>query len=62
MFHVNLFISAGHWGAAVRIVPLRIPLPDELGLAPHVVSHVLGDHARPRAGRRADRAPASPRP
>lgn len=41
-FRVNLFIQRGHWGAAVRIVPLRIPLPAELGLAPHVVSHVLG--------------------
>ena len=41
-FRVNLFIQRGHWGAAVRIVPLRIPLPAELGLAPHVVSRVLG--------------------
>jgi len=41
-FRVNLFIQRGHWGAAVRIVPLRIPLPSELGLAPHVVTRVLG--------------------
>ena len=41
-FRVNLFIQRGHWGAAVRIVPLRIPLPSELGLPPHVVSRVLG--------------------
>ncbi len=41
-FRVNLFIQRGHWGAAVRIVPLRVPLPAELGLAPHVVNHVLG--------------------
>jgi twitching motility protein PilT len=41
-FRVNLFIQRGHWGTAVRIVPLRIPLPSELGLAPHVVSRVLG--------------------
>jgi twitching motility protein PilT len=41
-FRVNLFIQRGHWGAAIRIVPLRIPLPAELGLAPHVVSRVLG--------------------
>ncbi|MBI5709855.1 MAG: PilT/PilU family type 4a pilus ATPase [Candidatus Eisenbacteria bacterium] len=41
-FRVNLFIQRGHWGAAVRIVPLRIPLPSEIGLPPHVVTHVLG--------------------
>ena len=41
-FRVNLFIQRGHWGAAVRIVPLRIPLPAELGIAPHVVTRVLG--------------------
>ncbi len=41
-FRVNLFIQRGHWGAAVRIVPLRIPLPSELGIAPHVVTRVLG--------------------
>jgi twitching motility protein PilT len=41
-FRVNLFIQRGRWGAAVRIVPLRIPLPSELGLAPHVVNRVLG--------------------
>ena len=41
-FRVNLFVQRGHWGAAVRIVPLRIPLPAELGLAPHVVGRVLG--------------------
>ena len=26
-FRVNLFIQRGHWAAAIRIVPLRIPLP-----------------------------------
>jgi twitching motility protein PilT len=41
-FRVNLFIQRGHWGAAIRVIPLRIPLPSELGLAPHVVSRVLG--------------------
>jgi twitching motility protein PilT len=41
-FRINLFIQRGHWGAAVRIVPLRIPLPADLGLAPHVVTRVLG--------------------
>jgi twitching motility protein PilT len=41
-FRVNLFIQRGHWGVAVRVVPLRIPLPSELGLPPHVVSRVLG--------------------
>jgi twitching motility protein PilT len=41
-FRVNLFIQRGHWGAAVRVIPLRIPLPSELGLPPHVVSRVLG--------------------
>lgn len=41
-FRVNCFVQRGAWGAAVRIVPLRIPLPAELGLAPHVVSRLLG--------------------
>src|SRR5882672_2393888 len=36
-FRVNLFIQRGHWATAIRIVPLRIPLPSEIGLAPHVV-------------------------
>ena len=40
-FRVNCFVQRGAWGAAVRIVPLRIPLPAELGLAPHVVSRLL---------------------
>jgi twitching motility protein PilT len=40
-FRVNLFIQRGQWGAAVRIVPLTIPLPAELGIAPHVVSRLL---------------------
>jgi twitching motility protein PilT len=41
-FRVNLYIQRGHWGAAVRIVPLAIPLPSEIGLSPHVVSKLLG--------------------
>src|SRR5437867_1076889 len=41
-FRVNLFIQRGHWGAAIRIVPLRIPLPSEIGLAPHVVARLIG--------------------
>ncbi|MBI1798997.1 MAG: PilT/PilU family type 4a pilus ATPase [Candidatus Eisenbacteria bacterium] len=41
-FRINLFIQRSHWGAAIRIVPLNIPLPSDLGLAPHVVQHVLG--------------------
>ena len=41
-FRINLFIQRGQWGAAIRIVPLTIPLPGELGLAPHVVTRVLG--------------------
>ena len=41
-FRINLFIQRGQWGAAIRIVPLRIPVPPELGLAPHVVSRLLG--------------------
>src|SRR4051812_7026095 len=40
-FRVNCFVQRGAWGAAVRIVPLRIPLPGDLGLAPHVVSRLL---------------------
>jgi twitching motility protein PilT len=41
-FRVNLFIQRGHWAAAIRVVPLRIPLPAEIGLAPHVVERLLG--------------------
>jgi twitching motility protein PilT len=41
-FRVNLFIQRGNWGAAVRVVPLRIPLPSEIGLAPHAVDRLLG--------------------
>ncbi len=41
-FRVNLFIQRGHWGAAVRIVPLRIPLPSEIGLHEHVAKKLLG--------------------
>ena len=41
-FRVNLYIQQGHWGAAIRIVPLRIPMPAEIGLAPHVVERLLG--------------------
>ena len=40
-FRINLYIQRGHWGAAVRIVPLTIPLPAEIGLAPHVISRLL---------------------
>ena len=40
-FRINLFIQRGRWGAAVRVIPARIPLPSELGLAPHVVSRLL---------------------
>ncbi len=41
-FRVNLFIQRGHWGAAVRIIPLRIPLPDEIGLSAHTTQKLLG--------------------
>jgi twitching motility protein PilT len=41
-FRINLYIQRGKWGSAVRIIPLRIPLPAEIGLAPHVVSRLLG--------------------
>ena len=41
-FRINLFIQRGHWGAAVRIIPLRIPVPAEIGLQPHVVDKLLG--------------------
>ena len=40
-YRVNLFIQRGNWGAALRLVPLRIPVPSELGLAPHVVQRLL---------------------
>jgi twitching motility protein PilT len=41
-FRINLFIQRGHWGAAVRIVPLTIPLPGDIGIAPHVATRLLG--------------------
>ena len=40
-FRVNLFMQRGRWGAAIRVVPLRIPMPDEIGLEPDVVSRIL---------------------
>jgi twitching motility protein PilT len=40
-FRVNVFIQRSQWGAAIRIVPLRIPMPAELGLAQHVVQRIL---------------------
>ncbi len=40
-FRVNLFIQRGHWGAAIRIVPLRIPLPAEIGLSSQIVGKLL---------------------
>ena len=40
-FRVNLYVQRGCWGAAIRIVPLSIPLPAEIGLAPHVVQRLL---------------------
>ncbi len=40
-FRTNLFIQRGHWAAAIRIVPNRIPLPEDIGLAPHVVERLL---------------------
>src|SRR6266536_811399 len=40
-FRVNLFMQRGRWGAAIRVVPLRIPMPDEIGLEPEVVSRLL---------------------
>ena len=41
-FRINLYIQRGQWGTAVRIVPLTIPLPGDIGLAPHVVARLLG--------------------
>ncbi len=41
-FRVNLYVQRGSWGVAIRIVPLTIPLPSEIGLAPHVVTRLLG--------------------
>src|SRR5262249_6966452 len=40
-FRVNLFVQRGHWGAAIRVVPVKTPLPSEIGLAPHVVDRLL---------------------
>ncbi len=40
-FRINLFIQRGHWAAAVRIIPLHIPLPSEIGLAAHVTQKLL---------------------
>ena len=39
-FRINLYIQKGYWGAAIRIVPLAIPLPADIGLAPHVVTRL----------------------
>jgi len=41
-FRINLFIQRGNWAAAIRVIPIRVPVPAEIGLAPHVVSRVLG--------------------
>ena len=41
-FRINLYIQRGQWGAAVRIIPLTIPLPADLGIPPHVVARILG--------------------
>jgi len=41
-FRVNLYVQRGQWGVALRVVPLTIPLPGEIGLAPHVVKRLLG--------------------
>src|SRR6267378_3429833 len=41
-FRINLFIQRGHWGTVVRLVPLTVPLPGDIGLAPHVVTRLLG--------------------
>ncbi len=41
-FRVNLFIQRGHWGAVVRVIPLHIPLPSDIGLASHTVGKLLG--------------------
>ncbi len=41
-FRINLYIQRGQWGAAIRLVPFEIPLPGDLGLAPHVVNRLLG--------------------
>ncbi len=40
-FRVNVFVQRGAWGVAARIVPLRIPLPKEIGLPNHVVERLL---------------------
>src|SRR5437867_1504989 len=40
-FRINLFMQRGQWGAAIRVVPLRIPMPAEIGLQPDVVSRIL---------------------
>jgi len=41
-FRINLFIQRGAWAAAIRVIPVRVPLPAEIGLAPHVVKRLLG--------------------
>ena len=35
-------VQRGQWGVALRVVPLTIPLPGEIGLAPHVAKRLLG--------------------
>jgi twitching motility protein PilT len=41
-FRINLYIQRGHWGTAVRIVPLAIPLPSDIGIPQHVATRLLG--------------------
>ena len=40
-FRINLFVQRGLWGAAVRVVPWTIPLPEQIGLHPFVVRRLL---------------------
>lgn len=41
-FRINVFIQRGCWGVAIRVIPIPIPLPSQIDLAPHVVSRLLG--------------------
>ncbi len=40
-FRINVFVQRGCWGAAIRVIPIPIPLPAAIGLAPHVVARLL---------------------
>ena len=41
-FRVNLFVQRGHWGCAVRVIPLHCPVPEAIGLSQQITARLLG--------------------